>query len=115
MPYEEKFDDNRKLLIKTFRNKLMNGQEGTRNTLLAYAYLRDKDYTSVESKIHEDSFGKGKWTFVQGLSSSVSWTIINTVTAYKLKINSDYKLPSNIDIMNWIMVKYQNQKEIQAA
>jgi hypothetical protein len=113
MENTEKFDANRKLLIKTFRNKVMNGQFVTRETFLAYAYLRDREYESLEYKIQEDTFGKGKWTFIQKLSSYISWTIVNTATAYKLNLDSNYKLPSNLDIMNWIMVKYSNSNGLQ--
>jgi hypothetical protein len=46
--------ENRKELIKKFRNQVKNGKYASHETLLAYAFLRNIPYVVLERKINED-------------------------------------------------------------
>jgi hypothetical protein len=92
-----------KTIIKNIRSQLINGQPGNRTLLLAYAFLKNRPYITLESKINEDhpSFGKGREAFLDYLSHCINKTILSIDTTSK-----------NIkdEIYQWIMTKYQTSE-----
>jgi len=108
MEHEIKFDENTRKLIRAFRAKVSNGQYATRETLLAYSFLKDRPYIALEKKINEDheSFGIGRDSFLSNLSYNVSREINNLVLS---DTNDELIAPSGLsnDIQHWIMKKYE--------
>lgn len=104
MENEIKFDENRRKLIRAFRAKVNNAQPASRETLLAYAFLRGRKYIDLESKINEDhpSFGEGRKSFLIGLSYQISHVISGASV-----VDSSFVLPESGDILKWMMEKYQ--------
>jgi hypothetical protein len=101
-----KFDDNRKKLIKAFRAKVCNGQKATREIFLAYAFLRGRPYIDLESKINEDNFGEGKFTFLRYLSCLIGMEIKKASEP----INIEYNRNDTVDAISlWIKEKYEEK------
>lgn len=110
MEKEIKFDENTTRSIRAIREKVAGGKPGTRALLLAYAYLKDKEYITLETKINEDheSFGSGRETFIEYLSLKVFHEI--AMVAKENKIDSTIE---RIDIFNWMMEKYNTVKNTE--
>jgi hypothetical protein len=104
MEHEIKFDENTRKLIKAFRAKVSNGQHATRETLLAYAFLRGRPYIALEKRINEEheSFGEGTKNFLASLSCSV---------AHEIGINKDpdFRVFNN-PVLSWINEKYKTEE-----
>ena len=105
MEHEIKFDENTTKLIRAFRAKVAEGKPGTRPVLLAYAYLKDKPYASLETKINEDHecFGSGKFTFLEYMSLRIFGEISLAVKETKIEYSTERK-----DVYNWLLEKYNS-------
>jgi hypothetical protein len=92
-----------KTIIKNIRSQLINGQPGNRTLLLAYAFLKNRPYITLERNINEDhpSFGKGREVFLDYLSYCINKTILSIDTTYK---------NMKEEIYQWIMRKYQTSE-----
>jgi hypothetical protein len=113
MEHEIKFDEDTRKLIKAFRAKVCNGQTASRETLLAYSFLRNRPYVALEKKINEDheSFGIGRITFLDNLAYNVDKEINNIVLTDKDdELIASSGLRNNIN--DWIMKKYEPQTAI---
>lgn len=125
--------ENRKELIKKFREKVAGGKYADRHTLLAYAFLRGVPYVALERIINEDhpSFGIGREGFLSWLARSVAWKICDVQfpgkSPYELRKEGkedeakalseqidSLKKSLNTEILNWIHEKYSKSEESAA-
>jgi hypothetical protein len=122
--------ETRKQLIKKFREQVAGGKPGTRAQLLAYAFLRGRDYVALEREINEDhpSFGEGRNTFLSYLASAITGKIREAQfpgkRAYDLRRAGENEKAQEIEefttavrkeVYEWIQEKYGAKKSKEAA
>jgi hypothetical protein len=116
MENEIKFDENTRKLIRAFRAKVCNGQHATRETLLAYAFLKDRPYIALERKINEDheSFGIGRDSFLSYLVYGIRREILQASKNLGFDKEVEEQIAKEIEseIRQWIMKKYEKESEI---
>lgn len=114
----------RKELIKKFRELHAGGRNGTRGSLLAYAWLRGKPYIALERVINEDKFeqpvfgasvdveaNKRLKAGIFGELYSFAYRAAYTIAEFQKE--PDQKWPQVDDgiraaIYEWMLVKYEN-------
>lgn len=124
--------ENRKEVIKKFREQLAGGKYARRNTLLAYAFLRGVPYVALERIIHEDhpSFDpEGRNGFLGYLSRMVGRDIaevsFGSAPGWKRDMTPEEKekrdqfdaLSKSLgnEVFAWIQEKYKAAKDSEAA
>jgi hypothetical protein len=111
--------ETRKDLIKKCREQVAGGKHASRETFLAYAWLRDVPYNILEKVINEDheSFDpNGRNGFLKSLACRVTENVCTLYfgrSYWDLKGDEDRRaqfremdLALRVDVYNWIQEKY---------
>lgn len=113
--------ETRKELIKKFREQVAGGKYASRETLLAYAWLRGVPYVALERVINEDheTFDTGRKGFLSYLASAVAGKIRETqfpgMNSYKLSQAGEKEKAKELSeftdavrkaVYDWIQEKY---------
>ena len=108
--------ENRKELIKKFRELVSNDKPADRITLLSYAFLREVPYCALERVINEDRFAPpGTQSFIKWLAESVSSQIyrmdnpdIKSSTRWTPEILLTKKMYRD-KVLEWMNEKYKTE------
>jgi len=121
--------ETRKELIKKFRKQVAGGKTATRAQLLAYAFLRGKEYVALERVINEDheSFEVGRNTFLWYLAGRVATEIAEAKfgqKSYELRKAGELETVKEFvafndavkkEIQAWIQEKYAAKDDSKEA
>jgi hypothetical protein len=110
--------ETRKQCIKKIREQVAGGKPASRTTLLAYGFLRGRDYVELERVINEDKFPEeGRNTFLSYLARGVVYSIKAAAG-----FNAPYPSPEHDEqisklavieaqVKSWINKKYAGKDE----